>query len=52
MPYTPQTDRVLNELAELNPTTLAVMHGSSFSGDGAGALRDYSQVLREVFGSP
>jgi flavorubredoxin len=52
MPFTPQTDRVLNELAELDPTTLAIMHGSSFSGDGARALRDYSQVLREIFGSP
>jgi flavorubredoxin len=52
MPFTPQTDPVLSELAELGPTTLAIMHGSSFSGDGARALRDYSQVLREVFGSP
>jgi flavorubredoxin len=52
MPYTPQTGRLLDELAELRPTTLAIMHGSSFSGDGARALRDYSQVLREVFGSP
>jgi hypothetical protein len=51
MPFTPQTDRVLNELAELGPTTLAIMHGSSFSGDGSRALRDYSEVLREVFGS-
>jgi len=29
----------LAQLAELNPTTLAVMHGSSFTGDGAGQLR-------------
>jgi flavorubredoxin len=29
----------LAQLADLNPTTLAVMHGSSYSGDGAGQLR-------------
>jgi len=29
----------LHQLAELNPTTLAVMHGASFSGDGAAQLR-------------
>jgi flavorubredoxin len=29
----------LELLAELNPTTLAIMHGSSYSGDGAAQLR-------------
>lgn len=29
----------LAQLIELNPTTLALMHGSSFTGDGAGQLR-------------
>ncbi len=29
----------LEQLASLNPTTLAIMHGSSFSGDGAAQLR-------------
>ena len=29
----------LAQLAELQPTTLAIMHGSSYSGDGAGQLR-------------
>jgi flavorubredoxin len=50
MPYTPQTQQTLDALAELQPTTLAIMHGSSFTGDCATALRDYGQVLREVFG--
>lgn len=36
---TPNTGPTLRALAELAPTTLAVMHGSSFSGDGATALR-------------
>ena len=50
MPYTPLTALNLKKLADLKPTTLAVMHGSSFTGDGAQALIDYNAVLREVFG--
>lgn len=35
---TPATAPTIHRLAELAPTTLALMHGSSFEGDGAGAL--------------
>jgi flavorubredoxin len=35
----PAVPDTLRELAELAPGTLAVMHGSSFEGDGAAALR-------------
>jgi flavorubredoxin len=35
----PLTGTTLRALAELDPAMLAVMHGSSFLGDGAGALR-------------
>ena len=35
---TPQTGPTIRSLAELAPTTLAVMHGSSYAGDGAAAL--------------
>jgi flavorubredoxin len=35
----PDTAVQLNRLADLNPTTLALMHGSSFTGDGGEALR-------------
>ena len=35
----PQTPATVEALAELAPRTLALMHGSSFAGDGAGALR-------------
>ena len=35
---TPSTGPTIRRLAELAPTTLALMHGSSFSGDCAGAL--------------
>jgi flavorubredoxin len=36
---TPNLTPTLHQLADLNPTTLAIMHGSSFSGDGAAQLR-------------
>jgi flavorubredoxin len=35
---TPTTGSTIRRLAELAPTTLAIMHGSSFTGDCAGAL--------------
>ncbi len=35
---TPNTAPTMRRLADLGPTTIAVMHGSSFSGDGAAAL--------------
>lgn len=45
----PMTRPTLQRLAELSPRTLAIMHGSSFQGDGAKALRDlaagYDQLL-------
>jgi hypothetical protein len=48
VPYTHHTGLVLHNLAEYNPKTLAVMHGSSYSGDGGQALRDLATVMREV----
>ncbi|MGK8512965.1 MBL fold metallo-hydrolase [Nocardia asiatica] len=39
----PAVPATLNRLAELAPTTLAIMHGSSFTGDGATALRDLAR---------
>ena len=51
VPYTSITAQNLNKLANLNPKTLAVMHGSSFTGDCVQALNDFDVVLQEVFGS-
>jgi len=51
MPYTPNTQRFLAELAALKPKTLAAMHGSSFVGDGSKALLDLAPVLKELLGS-
>jgi hypothetical protein len=50
VPYTPLTALNLKKLADLKPKTLAIMHGSSFTGDCARALADLNLVLREVFG--
>ena len=50
LPYTAQTRCIFERLAGLDPKTLAVMHGSSFSGDGAQALRDLAEVIRETSG--
>jgi flavorubredoxin len=45
VPYTHHTGRVLESLAEHKPKTLATMHGSTYYGDGAQALRDLATVM-------
>ncbi len=50
VPYSPITAQNLQKLADLKPKTLAIMHGSSFTGDCARALGDLNAVYREVFG--
>ena len=49
MPYTGQTEGVLRSLAALEPETLAVMHGSSYAGQGSRLLADLAGVLRQSF---
>ena len=50
VPYTPLTAQNLRKLADLKPKTLAIMHGSSFTGDCARALEDLDVALRDLFG--
>src|SRR5262249_23711300 len=50
MPYTPYTDQTLRRLADLNPRTLAVMHGSSYRGDGRNVILELTKVIRETLG--
>src|SRR5271165_3840969 len=50
VPYSPLTEKNLKKLADLKPKTLAVMHGSSFTGDCARALDDLNVSLRDTFG--
>ena len=49
MPYTRLTEGVLRSLADLRPETLAVMHGSSYSGQGDRPLLDLAAVIKENF---
>jgi flavorubredoxin len=52
VPYTPNTGRILQGLASLQPKTLAIMHGSSYAGDCGQALLDLSAVMKEVLDKP
>jgi len=52
MPYTPYTDSTMGRLAALEPKTLALMHGSSFRGDGRAAILDLATVIKEMLGKP
>jgi hypothetical protein len=51
MPYTPDTDATLRRLAALRPQTIALMHGSTFRGDGERALLDLATLIRETLGT-
>jgi flavorubredoxin len=51
VPLTPDTRRRLNELADLQPKILAAMHGSTFIGDGAAALRSAADMLQRRLGA-
>jgi flavorubredoxin len=50
IPYTHNTGLVLEGLTDWKPQTLATMHGSSYVGDGAQALRELAGVMRDVLG--
>ena len=51
VPLTPATRHRLNELAALQPRILAAMHGSSFVGDAASALRNAGDMLERRLGA-
>jgi hypothetical protein len=38
----------MQKLIDLKPATIAAMHGSSYSGDGSQALREFGEVMKEV----
>jgi flavorubredoxin len=44
----PQTGATLRRLGDLAPTTLAVMHGSSFQGDGRAALHTLAAAYEDL----
>ena len=49
-PYSSQTEDTLRRLAALEPSTLAIMHGSTFVGDGKRAIEDLAIAMRDVLG--
>jgi flavorubredoxin len=48
----PDTAAVMRRLGELAPTTLALMHGSSYRGDGGQALTDLAAAYEAQYLSP
>jgi flavorubredoxin len=44
----PHTGTTLRQLGDLSPTTLAIMHGTSFRGDGKAALYDLAAVYEDL----
>lgn len=49
-PYGSAAERHMTRLAALQPRTLAIMHGSSFAGDGESAIRSLASAMKEVLG--
>jgi flavorubredoxin len=49
MPYTRQTEGLLEQFAQLEPKTLALMHGSSFRGESRTMLKDLAGAIKDVF---
>ena len=52
VPYTPNTELILQGLASLKPKAVAAMHGSCFSGDCSQSLLDLGVVMKELLSQP
>lgn len=48
IPYTSHTEQQLRRLEGLKPKTLAVMHGSSYKGDGKSVIEELIKVFQEM----
>ncbi|MGH7257398.1 MAG: MBL fold metallo-hydrolase, partial [Nitrospiraceae bacterium] len=48
IPWTTRTEQILRRLAALQPSTFAVMHGSSYTGDGETLVNELAVMLREI----
>jgi flavorubredoxin len=48
IPYTASTGAILQSLAALNPQTLAIQHGSSFTGNCAAALSELNALMADL----
>jgi hypothetical protein len=49
MAWTPDTGTHVARLAALAPRVCATMHGSAYEGDGALAMAEAGEVMREVY---
>ena len=49
MTYNSNTRSMLSMLARLQPTTLATMHGASYSGDGEKMIENLSVAMKDIF---
>lgn len=49
VPYTNHTKRLLYELSDYDPQTLAIMHGCSFTGNGQKMLKELDSIFKDVF---
>jgi flavorubredoxin len=52
VPYTPNTELILQGLASLKPKTVAAMHGSCFCGDCSQSLLDLGVIMKELLSKP
>ena len=52
VPFTHYTRSLFDKLAALKPERFAIMHGSSYEGDGAQALNDLADVFEKTLGPP
>jgi len=52
VPYTHHTRALFEKLAALKPERFAIMHGSSYEGDGVRALNDLADVFEKLLGPP
>ena len=52
VPFTHHTRSLFEKLAALKPERFAIMHGSSYEGDGAKALNDLADVFAKILGPP
>jgi len=52
IPYTPYTDATMKRLADLEPSTLAIMHGSSYRGDCRKAISELAGVIKQNLSHP
>jgi flavorubredoxin len=51
LPWTSRTEAMFQRLGDLRPQVLAVMHGSAYRGDGARALFQLCEAVREIGGT-